>query len=80
MGDILETDDLVGDQDLVVSKSKSPSKAEPEKHSASHLLENMEGKQQEVVFMPNFGRFDTPNACPAVAVNNDAYRNVRIAS
>ena len=45
MGDILETDDLVGDQDLVVSKSKTPSRAEPEKHSASHLLKNMEGRQ-----------------------------------
>ena len=50
MGDILETDDLVGDQDLVVSKSEAPGETEPEKHSASHLLENMEGKHLQIVY------------------------------
>lgn len=41
MGDIMETEDLVEDQDLVVHAKQG--KLEPEKHSASQLLENMEG-------------------------------------
>ncbi len=41
MGDIMETEDLVGDQDLVVEAKRA--KPQPEKHSASQLLDNMEG-------------------------------------
>jgi len=43
MGDIMETDDLVGDQDLVENNNKGAKQAQPEKHSANNLLENMEG-------------------------------------
>jgi hypothetical protein len=42
MGEIMETEDMVGDQDLVVHAKQV--KLEPEKHSASQLLESMDGE------------------------------------